>query len=135
MNITFIINNEDIVLNIDENETLYNIKNMLKDVYFKTCDKWLMFEFCGEKPIREHGKNDWIPGDIPLTMDRRKLCDFSVRDDIEYKFKVKEVAIEKKPVVNKQKSEMNKVRNLNNETRRCERTFDVTNDEQFPKLK
>ena len=91
MFITFIVNDIKHVFDIDDNDKIINIKRMLKDKFFNTSDDWLMLSYMGDKPIREYGKQDLIPGDIPLSMDRKSLNDFSIRDDVEYVFKVYEI--------------------------------------------
>ena len=92
MFITFIVNETRHVFDdIDVNDRIINIKHMLKDKCFQKSDHWLMLSYMGTKPIREYGKQDLIPGDIPLSMDRKKLNDFSIRDDVEYVFTVYEI--------------------------------------------
>lgn len=85
----FTMNGTELDINVRIEDKIEDIKYKIKYKY--DIKNWLMFKFCCDKPIREYGKLDLIPGDIPLTMDRKKFNDFSMRNDIIYEFEVYEM--------------------------------------------
>ena len=126
MKITFIIKSEHIKMDVNENNNIFKIKEeLIKTFYENRSDLWLIFKFVNEKPLREFGKQDLIPGDIPLTLDHKRLSHFSIRDEFEYIFEVNELI--KLPV--------KQMKNLkNNHIKIKKNLFDLTNETDFPKL-
>lgn len=126
MKITFIIKSEHIKMDVNENDNIFKIKEeLIKTFYENRSDLWLIFKFVNEKPLREFGKQDLIPGDIPLTLDHKRLSHFSIRDEFEYIFEVNELI----------KPPMKQMKILKNDHIKIKKNiFDLTNETDFPKL-
>ena len=127
MKITFIINGQHIEKDVNVDNTILKVKQELIEQYYANRnDVWLMLKFNNEKPIREYGKQDLIPGEIPLTLDYKRLSNFSIRNDFTYIFEVKEF---KRPIINKIDKCVN-----HNCVQNKKYIFDITNNDDFPKL-
>lgn len=99
MIVTFFIDDKPFQINLREHETIHNIKNILKQKFFPSSNKWLMLSYMGDRPLREFGKQDLIPGNVPLSMDHKRLSDFSIRNDVNYTFSVHEIELQQNNVV------------------------------------
>lgn len=120
--------NEQLDIQIDVNDVIYDVKERIKKQYFNNNpDNWLIFSFENDKPIREFGKQDLIPGMIPLTFDRKRFSDFSIRDGIIYNFTVFEFFQKKET-----KKQITTNNTLNYQKEKI--GYNLSNENDFPSL-